>query len=47
MGFYDPRMPKDFFYLTIERDEEKVSELLEIEKEALQKITDIEDKLTF
>lgn len=47
--FYDPRMPKDFFYHKVERVNvaEKIAEYLEMEREALIKIKEIEDKLTF
>lgn len=47
--FYDPRMPKDLFWLTIKRNEVKdqVEEYLKLEKEALKQMKEIEDKLTF
>ncbi len=47
--FFDPRMPKDFFYLTIEREgiQEQVDEYLQIERDALTKIAEIEKQLTF
>lgn len=47
--FYDPRMPKDFFFHKVERVNvaEKIAEYLEMEREALIKIKEIEDKLTF
>lgn len=47
--FYDPRMPKDFFYLTFTRDglKEKVAEYLEMEKNVLLDIAKIEGELTF
>jgi predicted phage-related endonuclease len=47
--FYDPRMPKDFFYLTVNRKEvqEKVIEYLELEKRVLKEIEEIEKQLTF
>jgi putative phage-type endonuclease len=47
--FFDPRMPKDFFYFTIEREsvEEKVVEYLELEKKVLAEIAEIERQLTF
>jgi putative phage-type endonuclease len=47
--FYDPRMPKDLFWLEVKREEveEKITEYLEIEKEALKKIAEIENQLTF
>jgi len=48
-GFYDPRMPKDFFYITLNRKdlEDKIAECLELERLALQKIKEIENNLTF
>jgi len=47
--FFDPRMPKDFFYYEVKREDvaEKITEYLEMEKEALKKIKDIENQLTF
>lgn len=47
--FYDPRMPKDFFYLTITREslQEEIGELLELEHETLAEIKKIEEQLTF
>jgi predicted phage-related endonuclease len=47
--FFDPRMPKDFFYLEINRSEfkEEIKQFLEMEKEVLQKISEIESSLTF
>lgn len=47
--FYDPRMPKDIFWIEVTRKEvqEKVEEYLDLEKEALAKIKEIEDQLTF
>jgi len=47
--FYDPRMPKDFFYLTINRADikEEVEEYLELERNILEDISKIEDELTF
>ncbi len=47
--FYDPRMPKDFFYLTVKREEvqEKVDEYLALEREALKQIALYESALTF
>jgi hypothetical protein len=49
MVFYDPRMPKDFFYLTITREsmKEQIVEYLELEKQVLAQIADIEKQLTF
>lgn len=47
--FYDPRMPKDFFYLTVLRTDVQVQvdEYLELEREILKEIIRIEDELTF
>lgn len=47
--FYDPRMPKDFFYIMVKRDDvkEKVKEYLELEKRAIEEIAKIEEDLTF
>lgn len=47
--FYDPRMPKDFFYITVTREEvqKKVDEYLELEKQVLQEISEIESQFTF
>jgi len=47
--FYDPRMPKDFFYLQVIRADikEQIDEYLEIEKRVLQEIKEIERQLTF
>lgn len=49
MAFYDPRMPLDFFYITIERKDvqKKVDEYLTLEKEVLAKIEQIKIELTF
>lgn len=49
MAFYDPRMPLDFFYITIERKDvqKKVDEYLTLEKEVLAKIEQIKVDLTF
>ena len=47
--FYDPRMPKDLFWIEVKRKDiaEKVEEYLELEKEALKRIKEIENQLTF
>lgn len=47
--FYDPRMPKDFFFLTINREDmqEKVDEYLSLEREVLAQIQEIATTLTF
>jgi len=49
MVFYDPRCPKDFFYITIDRKdvEEEVKNLLAIERMFLARVRAVEDKLTF
>lgn len=47
--FYDPRMPKDFFWLEIKRKDvqEKVAECIEIERQVLEEIKKIENEFTF
>lgn len=47
--FYDPRMPKDFFYLTITREskQKEIDEYFEIEKQVLVEIDQIVNDLTF
>lgn len=47
--FYDPRMPKDFFYFTVKRADvkEKVKEYIELERNVLEEIVKIEKELTF
>ena len=47
--FYDPRMPKDFFYFTITREsvKEQIEEYLKLERETLEEIKRIETELTF
>ena len=47
--FYDPRMPKDFFYFTRTREDVQgqVEAYLELEQQALTEIAKIEDDLTF
>lgn len=49
MVFYDPRMPIDFFYLTINRKDvqEQIDELLELELKVLLEVEKIEKELTF
>lgn len=49
MAFYDPRMPRDFFYLTINREavQADVDTYLALERRALQQIAEIELQLTF
>jgi predicted phage-related endonuclease len=47
--FYDPRMPKDFFYLTTVRAglEVAIEEYLEMEKQVLAQVAEIEKSFTF
>jgi len=47
--FYDPQMPKDLFWVEVNRKDiaEQIKETLEMEKEALKKISEIENSLTF
>ena len=47
--FYDPRMPKDLFWIEVKREdiEDKVAEYLELERETLKRIGEIEQELTF
>lgn len=47
--FYDPRMPKDLFWLEVARKEvaTQVDEYLKLERETLKKISEIENQLTF
>lgn len=47
--FYDPRMPVDFFYITLSRSDvqEEIEECLRIEYEVLAEIDKIENQLTF
>lgn len=49
MVFYDPRMPRDFFYLTITRKDMqvKIDEALALERQVLADIAKIEAQLTF
>jgi predicted phage-related endonuclease len=49
MVFLDPRMPKDFFYLTIERKDvqQEVEQYLAFERSVLAEIRALEDQLTF
>jgi len=49
MVFYDPRMPRDFFFLEINRKDvqEKIDEYLALEREVLAKIEEITAELTF
>lgn len=47
MVFYDPRLlTKQFFYLTIERDQEKVEQYLELERQILTEVNEIVEKLS-
>mgnify|MGYP000489316810 CR=1 FL=1 len=47
--FYDPRMPKPLFWIEVKRKEvqDKVDEYLQLEREALKKIDEIEKEFTF
>lgn len=47
--FYDPRMPKDFFYIDVHRKDigAEVKEYLALERQALTEIAQIEAELTF
>lgn len=49
MVFYDPRMPKDFFYITITRKQmqAKIEDALALERRVLADIAEIEAQLTF
>ena len=47
--FYDPRMPRDFFYLTVTRAnvQEKVTEYLDYQRRTLAEVEEIVKSLTF
>lgn len=47
--FYDPRMPKDFFYFTVSREEKEkeIAEYLELERQVLKDVERVENELTF
>lgn len=47
--FYDPRMPKDFFVIDVQRKDvqEQVTEYLQVERDTLARIAEIEKQLTF
>ena len=47
--FYDPRMPKDFFFFKVTREEkeEEIKELMELERNILLELSVAEDLLTF
>jgi predicted phage-related endonuclease len=47
--FYDPRMPKDFFYITIKREDvaDKIAEFLALQQQATAQMEDIISQLTF
>ena len=47
--FYDPSMPKDLFWIEVLRSEvkEEIKRYLELEREVLKKVDEIENKLTF
>lgn len=47
--FYDPSMPKDFFFLTVHREEiqERIADFLEMQRAVLEQVKEIEERLTF
>lgn len=47
--FYDPRMPKDFFFFEVKREsvQTDIKECMELEKQVLADIAKIEESLTF
>lgn len=46
--FYDPRIAcKDYFVIQVERDDEKVKEYLEYQKQTLLEVNEIVNELTF
>lgn len=47
--FYDPRMPIDMFYLEVHRKDiqAEIDELMQVERESLEKMAEIEKLLTF
>lgn len=47
--FYDPRMPKDLFWIEVKREDvqEKIDEYLALQREALKQIANYEKELTF
>jgi hypothetical protein len=47
--FYDPRMPKDFFYFALNRKglQKQIDVYIELERRVLAEIAEIEAKLTF
>ena len=47
--FYDPRMPKDFFYIEVNRKDKmvEIKDYLEIERQTLKELALDEEKLTF
>jgi len=48
MVFYDPRLSvKDFFFLTIKRDQEKVDELLAYQNNIIEEVNKIVKQLSF
>jgi len=49
MVFYDPRMPKDLFWIDIPRKQyaKEIKEYLTLEREVLSKVAEIENQLTF
>lgn len=48
LAFYDPRLTvKDFFYLTVTRDQEKVDKYLEEQRKVLAEVSEIVSELSF
>jgi putative phage-type endonuclease len=47
--FYDPRMPKDLFWFEVDRKDKKdeIKEYLELEREVLKQVADIEKQIVF
>lgn len=47
--FYDPRMPKDFFYIIVNRSDVKdeIKEYLDMERNVLEVVSLLEEQLTF
>jgi len=47
--FFDPRMPKDLFWIEVDRKdkEEQITEYLKLEEEVLAKVAEIEKQIVF
>lgn len=47
--FFDPRMPKDLFWIEVKREEkeDQIAEYLELERQVLAEVAAIENQLTF